>query len=265
MQLRKKSRSFRREAPEKRRADLVQAAIRCLSEGGMSAFKLERIAAEAGVSLGLLSHYFTDKNELLTEVYRAALYEDVTRTIAELDDLDAPGSPAERLCRIMDAIIAPEYLKPANLTVWLALWGEIVVNPALKRAHRILYRSYVSSLATLIGTVAQERRRTVNATEDARMDVQLKRGPTCVRPVPPENFRVSVNGTTASFRWDYVANATDYVITLRTPDGRAQTGNATVSPHTWRRLPRGQYTANMATHDTCGEGNPTADVPFTVR
>jgi AcrR family transcriptional regulator len=168
MQLRKKSRSFRREAPEKRRADLVQAAIRCLSEGGMSAFKLERIAAEAGVSLGLLSHYFTDKNELLTEVYRAALYEDVTRTIAELDDLDAPGSPAERLCRIMDAIIAPEYLKPANLTVWLALWGEIVVNPALKRAHRILYRSYVSSLATLIGTVAQERRRTVNATEIAR-------------------------------------------------------------------------------------------------
>ncbi len=168
MQLRKKSRSFKREAPEKRRADLVQAAIRCLSEGGMSAFKLERIAAEAGVSLGLLSHYFTDKNELLTEVYRAALYEDVTRTIAELDDTDAPGSPAERLCRIMDAIIDPEYLKPANLTVWLALWGEIVVNPALKRAHRTLYRSYISSLATLIGTVAEDRRRKVNATEIAR-------------------------------------------------------------------------------------------------
>lgn len=168
MQLRKKSRSFKRETPEKRRAELVQAAIRCLSAGGMSAFKMERIAAEAGVSLGLMSHYFTDKNELLTEVYRAALYEDVTRTIAELDDPDAPGSPAERLCRIMDAIIDPEYLKPANLTVWLALWGEIVVNPALKRAHRMLYRSYISSLATLIGTVAQNRHRTVNATEIAR-------------------------------------------------------------------------------------------------
>ena len=107
--------------------------------------------------------------------------------------------------------------------------------------------------------------RTVNATEDARMDVQLKRGPTCVRPVPPANFRVSVSGTTASFNWDYVANAIDYVITLRMPDGRAQTGNATVSPHTWRRLPRGQYLANMATHDSCGQGNPTADVTFTVR
>lgn len=168
MQSRKKIPRFRRETPEKRRADLVQAAIRCLSAGGMSAFKMERIAAEAGVSLGLLSHYFIDKNELLTEVYQAALYEDVNRKIAELGDTAAPGSAAERLCRIVDAIITPDYLKPANLTVWLALWGEIVVNPDLRRAHRTLYRSYLSSLAALIGLVAAERRRNVNAVEIAR-------------------------------------------------------------------------------------------------
>jgi TetR/AcrR family transcriptional regulator, transcriptional repressor of bet genes len=167
MQSRKKIR-FKRETPEKRRADLVQAAIRCLSEGGMSAFKMERIAAEAGVSLGLLPHYFNGKNELLKEVYRAALYEGVNRTIAELADKDAAGSPTERLCRIVDAIIDPEYLKPANLTVWLALWGEIVVNPDLRRAHRTLYRSYLKSLAELIGTVAAGRRRNVNAVEIAR-------------------------------------------------------------------------------------------------
>jgi TetR/AcrR family transcriptional repressor of bet genes len=168
MQSRNKVPRFRRETPEKRRADLVQAAIRCLSAGGMSAFKMERIAAEAGVSLGLLSHYFRDKNELLTEVYQAALYEDVNRKIAELGDTAAPGSAAERLCRIVDAIIAPDYLKPANLNVWLALWGEIVVNPDLRRAHRTLYRSYLKSLAALIGMVATERRRKVNPIEIAR-------------------------------------------------------------------------------------------------
>jgi AcrR family transcriptional regulator len=168
MQSRKKSPRFKREAPEKRRAHLVQAAIRCLSEGGMSAFKMERIAAEAGVSLGLIPHYFTSKNELLKEVYRAALYADVNRTIAELDDKDAPGSATERMCRIVDAIIDPEYLKPTNLNVWLALWGEIVVNPDLRRTHRALYRSYLSSLAKLIGMVAKDRHRQVNAVEIAR-------------------------------------------------------------------------------------------------
>jgi AcrR family transcriptional regulator len=129
---------------------------------------MERIAAEAGVSLGLLPHYFTSKDALLTEVYRAALYDDVMGKIAELDDRHAAGAPAERLCRIVDAIIDPEYLKPANLTVWLALWGEIVVNPTLRRAHRTLYRSYLRSLAGLIGRVAADRRRTVNATEIGR-------------------------------------------------------------------------------------------------
>jgi AcrR family transcriptional regulator len=137
MQSRKKVPRFKREAPEKRRADLVQAAIRCLAEGGMAAFKMERIAAEAGVSLGLLPHYFKSKTELLAEVYRAALYDDIHRKIAELDD-NATGSPAERLCRIVDAIIDPDYLKPANLTVWLALRGEIEVNPELRQAHRAL-------------------------------------------------------------------------------------------------------------------------------
>jgi AcrR family transcriptional regulator len=167
MQSRKKVPRFKREAPEKRRADLVQAAIRCLAEGGIAAFKMERIAAEAGVSLGLLPHYFKSKTELLAEVYRAALYDDVYRKIAELDD-KAIGSPTARLCRIVDAIIDPDYLRPANLTVWLALWGEIVVNPELRLAHRALYRSYLTSLAVLIGEVAEERQRRVNGTEVAR-------------------------------------------------------------------------------------------------
>ncbi|HJR21038.1 MAG TPA: TetR family transcriptional regulator C-terminal domain-containing protein [Dongiaceae bacterium] len=168
MQSRKKVPRFKREAPEKRRADLVQAAIRCLAEGGMAAFKMERIAAEAGVSLGLLSHYFKSKTELLTEVYRAALYDDVNRKITELDNRDAVGSAAERLCRVVDAIVDPDYLKPANLTVWLALWGEIVVNPELRLAHRTLYRSYLKSLSVLIGEVADQRQRRVNAAEIAR-------------------------------------------------------------------------------------------------
>jgi AcrR family transcriptional regulator len=168
MQSRKKVPRFKREAPEKRRADLVRAAIRCLAEGGMAAFKMERIAAEAGVSLGLLPHYFKSKTELLAAVYRAALYDDVNRKIADLDNRDAAGLAAERLCRIVDVIIDPGYLKPANLTVWLALWGEIVVNPELRLAHRTLYRSYLKSLAVLIGEVAEERRRSVNATEIAR-------------------------------------------------------------------------------------------------
>lgn len=158
---------FKREAPEKRRSDLIDAAIRCLAEGGMTAFKMDRVAAEAGVSLGLVSHYFTSKDELLTEMYRRALYDDVNRMVADSEALDA-GSPARRLCQMIDAIIDPKYLKSANLTIWLTLWGEIIINPALRRTHRTLYRSYMDTLSRLIAAVAVERRLPIKAPEMAR-------------------------------------------------------------------------------------------------
>lgn len=158
---------FKREAPEKRRSDLIDAAIRCLAEGGMAAFKMERVAAEAGVSLGLVSHYFTSKDELLTEMYRRALYDDVNRMVEGGEALGA-GSPAQRLCRMIDSIIDPKYLKPANLTIWLSLWGEIIINPALRRTHRTLYRSYMDLLSRLIAAVATERKQPIDADEMAR-------------------------------------------------------------------------------------------------
>ena len=158
---------FKREAPEKRRSDLIDAAIRCLAEGGMAAFKMERVAAEAGVSLGLVSHYFTSKDELLTEMYRRALYDDVNRMVEDGEALSA-GSPARRLCRMIDSIIDPKYLKPANLTIWLTLWGEIIINPALRRTHRTLYRGYMDLLSRLIAAVAAERQRPIDADEMAR-------------------------------------------------------------------------------------------------
>lgn len=166
---------FKREAPEKRRSDLIDAAIRCLSTGGMAAFKMERVAAEAGVSLGLVSHYFPSKDELLTEMYRRALYDDVSRMVEESDGArpahgDAPdsASPALRLRQMVDAIIDPKYLKRANLTIWLSLWGEIIVNPPLRRAHRALYRSYMDALARLIAAVAVARNRPVDEAAMAR-------------------------------------------------------------------------------------------------
>lgn len=162
---------FKREAPEKRRSDLIDAAIRCLSEGGMAAFKMERVAAEAGVSLGLVSHYFTSKDELLTEMYRRALYDDVNRKVEELDAEPADGSAgsaARRLGRMVDSLIDPAYLRPANLTTWLSLWGEIIVNPPLRKTHRTLYRSYMDLLSRLIAAVAAERNLKVNAPEMAR-------------------------------------------------------------------------------------------------
>lgn len=172
---------FRRESPEKRREALIQAAIRCLGEGGMSAFRVERICAEAKVSLGLINHYFPSKTDLLIAVYRAAFYDDINKIISQAregpegDSLaDASVSSAEiRLSEVVEAMIDPAYLKPSTLTVWLALWGEIVTSPQLKQEHKLLYRQFLQACAQLIQAVADERQKAVDATAIARNLIAL--------------------------------------------------------------------------------------------
>jgi len=51
-------------APE-RRAQLVDAAVAVLAEVGYQATKADAIAARAGVSKGLLWHYFADLDDLM--------------------------------------------------------------------------------------------------------------------------------------------------------------------------------------------------------
>jgi len=52
---------------------IIDAARRCLSEKGYGATTIAEIAAEAGVSRGLLHYYFESKEQLLAQVVRAGL------------------------------------------------------------------------------------------------------------------------------------------------------------------------------------------------
>jgi AcrR family transcriptional regulator len=65
----------RRLAPDARRAQLLEAARRCLAEEGLAGFTLEAVAREAGVTGQLLRHYFGSGDGLLTAL-ATALMED---------------------------------------------------------------------------------------------------------------------------------------------------------------------------------------------
>src|SRR5262249_36669212 len=113
--------------------------------------------------------------------YRAAFYDDINKIIAQAREDDGgdtgPGrqrSRAEaRLCEVVDAMVDPAYLKPATLTVWLALWGEIVANPQLRQEHKLLYRQFLLACAQLIQGVAAERKHAADATSIARNLIAL--------------------------------------------------------------------------------------------
>lgn len=167
---------FSRAAPEQRRAMIIEAATRCLSAGGIGSFTVDAICREAKVSRGLINHYFDSLDGLLVEVYRSSLYASVNMHIAEakLRRSENPGwAPETALCELVRSNFSPRYFSRSNLLIWLALWGEIAVNPRLKAAHRELYDAYRAELAEDIDAVAKARGRNVDASAVARNFIAL--------------------------------------------------------------------------------------------
>ncbi|GAA2760730.1 TetR family transcriptional regulator [Actinopolymorpha rutila] len=79
----------RRLSEDTRRGQIVQATVEVVAERGYGNASLAAIAEQAGVSKGLVSHYFTDRDTLMEHTARATLVE-LRTAIADGLDLSAP-------------------------------------------------------------------------------------------------------------------------------------------------------------------------------
>jgi transcriptional repressor BetI len=146
---------FSRQAPDVRRQQIVDAAVRCLAKGGVGAFTVSAICAEAGISHGLINHYFASKEDLLI-----AVYEQVTDGLGDFTRAILAGrhGPEDKLRAIVDASFSGEIFHESNLAVWLALWGQVRNNPALRLQHKDLYDRYRHAIQHQVEAVARKRR-----------------------------------------------------------------------------------------------------------
>ena len=162
-----------------RSASLIQASLACLARGGILEFTIDNICNEAGVSRGLITHHFKSKDGLLVAVYRA-MYERLH------SGLENPNPKRPRLLAILDAMFAPEFFSREELNIWLALWSEIVNNPALKREHRRQYTRYRRDLESALAEVATARGLTVDVKSLAQMLIALVDGLGLERCIEPK-------------------------------------------------------------------------------
>ena len=88
--------AFTRASPDARRQSLIEATARVLSCKGAAGVSVRAICAEAGVSPGLLRHYFAGVSEVIAETYR---------WIGELrPDLAGARLPAVALTALIDGL-----------------------------------------------------------------------------------------------------------------------------------------------------------------
>jgi len=133
----------RREPEDVRRRQLMEATIDSLAEIGFNASTLSQIARRAGVSPGLVAHYFGDKDGLLEATLRF-LAARVSRGTALR--LAAARSPRARLQAVIDANLAPEEFDQRTGSVWLAFWGQVLHSARLRRVQKIYQSRMLSNL-----------------------------------------------------------------------------------------------------------------------
>ena len=152
--------AFRRAEPDKRRLSLIEACARVLARDGVAGASVRAIALEAGVSAGLVGHYFTGIDALV-----AATYAHVEVQVSEALDaaVAAAGSdPRARLDAFVTASFAPPIASGELLATWIAFWSLVRVRADIARQHDEQYAASRARLENLLrecGLGAERQRR----------------------------------------------------------------------------------------------------------
>ena len=153
---------------ESRRAQLIEVTIDSLAEVGYVGTTLAQIAGRAGVSPGLVAHYFGDKDGLLDAAFRSLARRVSDQVRARLREL---GTPRGRIQAIIDANLAPEEFDQRTGTAWLAFWGQVLQVKSLRRVQSVYQRRTLSNLnSALKKLVAGEEARSLAAMIAAMID-----------------------------------------------------------------------------------------------
>ena len=137
-----------RQRPDERRQALIEATARCLAARGAAGVSVRAICAEAGVSPGLLRHYFASVSEAIAETYRWT----GARVEAALEEaVEAAGpAPRARLLAYLTASFRPPIADAELLATWLAFWSLTRSDPAIAAVHSEIYRDFRLGIERLI-------------------------------------------------------------------------------------------------------------------
>jgi AcrR family transcriptional regulator len=164
-------RKFRREGEERRRQDLIEATLDCVAQRGLQGATVRAIALRAGVTAGLIRHYFPGKEELLQAAY-ATIVGRMTEQAKAALVLEGAG-PRRRLAAFVEANLGPPVVDARVFSLWAGFIGRAHSDPALATAHREGYLGFRDEVEALVAEVLQAEGRAVSKPELRRHAIAI--------------------------------------------------------------------------------------------
>jgi len=119
----------------------------------MAGATLERVAAQAGASKGIVLHYFASKQELFEHAMREANVKLAEVVVARLN---RATSARERLQAIIDANFDESFFQPSICHAWLSLCAEVPREPQLARIQKVIHARMRSNLLSALRHLVPE-------------------------------------------------------------------------------------------------------------
>ena len=135
-----------------RRARVAAAARAVIARDGLDAASVRRVAAEAGSSTTVVTHYFADKQALL-----AAAVEDAYRAVAVRMAAHVHAGPGgvTTLRAVLLEALPLDAERAAEARVLMAFWSMAVAHPVLREVQGAGYRKWRELVARLLAEAAE--------------------------------------------------------------------------------------------------------------
>jgi TetR/AcrR family transcriptional regulator, transcriptional repressor of bet genes len=163
--------SFRREGEDFRRRELVEATLTCIATLGMERTTVREIAIKAGVTAGLIRHYFSTKDELVLAAYSQYVAAMAAQSREAVES--ASPDPLHRLAAFVRANLSAPVVDQTNLSLWAGFIETIRTNSEMATIHLEGYHGYRSDAETLIRAAYAHENRNIPPEKLRGMGIAL--------------------------------------------------------------------------------------------
>jgi AcrR family transcriptional regulator len=130
-----------------RRRQVIDAVVRILETQGWKDLTIREVSDVAGVSAGILTHYFGNKRSMTID----SIAEAHVRYEKALQDIDRKRlAPTERLLAMIDFLAAPATPPVPGASFWLAIAGRMPFDKVIQAEMQKLHERFLEFVADIV-------------------------------------------------------------------------------------------------------------------
>lgn len=160
---------FKRESAEQRKGALIEATLALIAEHGVPGATVRAISTRAEVTQGLIRHYFSSKEDLITAAYEHHM-SSLTRQTAAAAQAEH-SSARSRLASFVATGLKPPVVDARSVSLWAGFLNKVRAEPRMLAIHEQTYHDFRNQLETLISQALEEAGRPLPASELRRLAI----------------------------------------------------------------------------------------------